>query len=115
MSTADTLRVAEKGEKTVCTSIVVAAELRFGASKSGSSRLGRQVDAILGAIEILPLEEPADNEYARIRQELESRGTPIGPNDLLIAAQALALDKTVVTTNFREFSRVPGLKVKNWL
>ncbi len=103
------------GEKSVCTSIVVASELRFGAAKSGSRRLGTQLDLILSAIDILPLEEPADVEYARLRGYLESHGTPIGPNDMLIAAHALVLDCTVVTANDREFSRVPGLKVENWL
>ena len=108
-------RLARVGEGAVCTSIVVAAELRFGALKSGSKRLQRQAELILSVIDILPLEAPADEEYARIRRHLESQGTPIGPNDLLIAAQALALDCCVVTANDREFSRVPGLKVENWL
>jgi tRNA(fMet)-specific endonuclease VapC len=103
------------GEKAVCTSIVAAAELRFGAMKSGSKRLGRQVELILSAINILPLEEPVDEHYAGLRKKLESRGTPIGPNDLFIAAHALALDCTLVTANDREFKRVPGLKVENWL
>lgn len=108
-------RLARAGESNVCTSIVVAAELRFGAAKSGSKRLTAQLEVILSAIETLPLEEPADHHYAKLRQYLEARGTPIGPNDLLIAAHALALDCTVITANDREFSRVPGLKVENWL
>jgi tRNA(fMet)-specific endonuclease VapC len=108
-------RIAREGEKSICTSIVVASELRFGAEKSGSGRLAAQLDIILSAIETLPLEEPADRHYARLRHYLEVHGTPIGPNDMLIAAQALALDCTVITANDREFSRVPGLKVENWL
>jgi tRNA(fMet)-specific endonuclease VapC len=108
-------RIAREGEKSICTSIVVASELRFGAEKSGSERLASQLEAILAVIDIVPLEEPADRQYARIRKYLEDRGTPIGPNDLLIAAHALALDQTVITANDREFSRVPGLKVENWL
>ena len=107
-------RLTTEGESSVCTSIVVAAELRFGALKSGSDRLQRQVDMVLSAIKVLPLEEPADQEYANLRQHLESRGEPIGPNDMLIAAHALSLDCTVVTANDREFSRVPGLRVQNW-
>jgi tRNA(fMet)-specific endonuclease VapC len=103
------------GEKSVCTSIVVAAELRFGAAKSQSRRLARQVDQILAALEILPLVAPADRHYATIRRALEKRGQPIGPNDLLIAAQALAENCTLVTANEREFTRVPSLKVENWL
>jgi len=103
------------GEKSVCTSIVVAAELRFGAAKSQSRRLARQIDQILAALEVLPLVAPADRHYATIRRALEKRGKPIGPNDLLIAAQALAENCTLVTANEREFTRVPSLKVENWL
>lgn len=108
-------RIACEGERSVFTSIVVASELRFGAEKLGSARLTRQLEMILSALDILPLEEPADRHYAQLRWNLEQRGSPIGPNDLLIAAHALALDCTVVTANHREFSRVPGLKVANWL
>ena len=108
-------RVASAGEGTVCTSIVAAAELRFGAAKSGSPKLADRVDLILSALEVLPLEPPADRHYGEIRQDLARRGTPIGPNDLLIAAHARALDLTVVTANMRGFSRVPGLRVENWL
>ena len=107
--------ISSAGESTVCTSIVVAAELRFGAEKSGSSKLADRIDLILSALDILPLETPADRHYGEIRQHLASQGTPIGPNDLLIAAQALALGLTVVTANVQEFSRVPGLGVENWL
>jgi len=107
--------IARAGERGVCTSIVVAAELRYGAARLGSARLTRQLEAILGALEILPLEEPVDRHYAKVRRQLEKRGMPIGPNDLLIAAHALAEDCTLVTANEREFARVPGLKVTNWL
>ena len=108
-------RIAREGEKNICTSIVVAAELRFGAEKRGSERLTKQLETILSAISALPLEEPADRHYGKLRAHLEERGTRIGPNDMLIAAQALALECTVITANDREFSRVPGLKVENWL
>lgn len=108
-------RITTVGEDTVCTSIVVAAELRYGAEKSSSPRLADRVDLLLSALDILPLEPPADRHYGEIRQQLTRQGIAIGPNDLLIAAQALALDLTVVTANVREFSRVPGLRVENWL
>ncbi len=108
-------RIATAGEDTVGTSIVVAGELRFGAAKSGSSKLADRVDLILSALDILPLETPADRYYANIRQHLTRQGALIGPNDLLIAAHALSLGLTVVTANAREFSRVPGLTVENWL
>lgn len=107
-------RIAAVGEANVCTSIIVAGELRFGANKRGSERLIAQLEAILSAIEILPLEEPADRRYGALRADLEKRGEVIGPNDMLIAAHALALDDILVTANVGEFSRVPGLKVENW-
>lgn len=102
------------GEESACTSIVVAAELRFGALRSRSARLQERVDVILGAIEVLPFEEPADRHYAELREQFESRGTPIGPNDMLIAAHALSSGLTVVTANESEFARVPRLAVENW-
>lgn len=108
-------RIAAAGEAAVCTSIVVAAELRFGAAKSGSRKLAGRVDLILSALDVVPLEPPADRHYAEIRQLLTRQGTPIGPNDLLIAAHARALKLTAVTANTQEFSRVPDLRVENWL
>lgn len=108
-------RIAEVGEDAVCTSIIVAAELRYGAAKKGSERLTGQLERVLTGLEILPFEEPADAVYGDVRAQLEAAGTPIGGNDLLIAAQALALGHSVVTDNEREFSRVPNLKVVNWL
>jgi len=108
-------KIEKAGETSICTSIIVAGELRFGANKLGSSRLTTQLNSILSAIEILPLEEPADLRYGELRAELEKRGETIGPNDMLIAAHALMLDCVVVTANEREFSRVPKLRVENWL
>ena len=108
-------RIGEEGERSICTSIVVAAELRFGAAKHGSERLNTQLEAVLSALQILPLEEPADRHYGELRRELEQRGESIGPNDMLIAAHALSVGLAVVTGNLRKFSRVPGLKVENWL
>jgi tRNA(fMet)-specific endonuclease VapC len=103
------------GEETVCTSIVVAAELRFGTAKSESKKLAERLDLILSALEILPLEVPADRHYGGLRHHLTRLGILIGPNDMLIAAHALSAGLTVVTANAGEFSRVPGLKVENWL
>ena len=99
----------------LATSIIVAAELRYGVAKRGSSLLASRVNQLLDAIEILPLEPKADQHYGRIRSQLEKTGTPIGGNDLLIAAQALATDAVLVTDNVREFKRVKGLLVENWL
>jgi tRNA(fMet)-specific endonuclease VapC len=108
-------RIAEVGEDSVCTSIVVGAELRYGAEKSQSKQLSERVDLLLSALEILPLEPPADHCYGELRHHLAQQGTPIGPNDLLIAAHALAADLTLVSANTREFERVPSLRVENWL
>ncbi len=108
-------QIAKAGESTVCTSIIVAAELRYGAFKSNSEKLAQRIALILSALEILPLETTADHQYASLRDHLTRKGPLIGPNDLLIAAHAVANDLTVVTANVGEFSRVPGLKVENWL
>lgn len=112
-------RVAEQlgrvGEDAVCTSVIVAAELRYGAEKRGSPRLAAQLEKVLGALEVLPFEEPADAVYGELRARLERAGQLIGGNDLLIASQALALGYTIVTDNEREFARVHDLPSENWL
>jgi tRNA(fMet)-specific endonuclease VapC len=109
-------RHIEKVEaKDIFTSIIVAAELRYGCAKKGSPKLSEKVENLLSTIPVLPLETPVDTEYGRIRAELEATGQTIGMNDLLIAAQAYTLGVTLVTDNLREFSRIRGLKVENWL
>lgn len=108
-------RIASVGEGAICTSIIVAAELRFGAEKRGSERLTDQLERILSVIDVQPFEAPADAAYARLRAQLEAAGLPIGGNDMLIAAHALATESVVVTNNEREFARVAGLSVENWL
>lgn len=108
-------RIAKVGERTITTSLLVAAELRYGAAKRRSARLTTQLEAILGVIEVLPLEPPLDHTHADLRVALEAAGTPIGANDLLIAAQALSLGMVLVTDDVREFRRVKRLRVENWL
>lgn len=108
-------RLAAEAPDTVCTSIVVACELRFGAQRKGSAALTQRVEQLLAALPVLPFDEPADGHYADIRVALERAGTPIGSNDLLIAAHARSRGLTLVTHNLREFERVPGLKVVDWL
>jgi tRNA(fMet)-specific endonuclease VapC len=107
--------IREVGEAQVCTSIIVAAELRYGAAKKGSPRLKAQLEAILGALDVVPFEAPADTAYGLIRTRLEEIGRPIGGNDLLIAAQAVALGYTIVTDNEGEFARIDALLHENWL
>ena len=89
--------------------------MRFGAVKRKSLALSRAIEDFIARTVVLPFEPPADEVYANIRADLENVGTPIGGNDMLIAAHALALDATLVTDNVREFSRIEGLKLENWL
>ncbi len=84
-------------------------------AKSGSARLLKAVEDLLGEIKVLPFDVPADAEYGRIRSELEAAGKPIGANDLLIAAHAHATGATIVTANSDEFNRIRDLSVENWL
>ena len=96
-------------------STVVVAELRYGADRSARAKENHaRIDVLVA--EIPPVEFDLDSAaaYGRLRTRLEAKGTPIGPNDMLIAAQALARDLVLVTDNVREFRRVRGLKVENW-
>jgi tRNA(fMet)-specific endonuclease VapC len=108
-------RIARVGEDNICTSIIVAAELRCGCARSGSPRLLKAVEDSLGEIDVLPFEVPADAKYGGIRSELEAAGKPIRGNDLLIAAHAYATGATIVAANSGEFKRIRGLNVENWL
>lgn len=107
-------RIESVGERSICCSIVVAAELRYGAEKKQSSALHRRVETILSAIPVLPLATSVDKYYASIRAELTRQGTPIGPNDLWIAAHALSEQMSLVTANLKEFQRVRSLSVESW-
>ncbi len=107
--------IRKVGEAQVCTSIIVAAELRYGATKKGSPRLSAQLETVLGALEVLPFEVPADAAYGLLRTRLEQAGRPIGANDLFIAAQAVSLGYTIITDNEGEFAHVEDLRRENWL
>jgi tRNA(fMet)-specific endonuclease VapC len=108
-------KIEALGVSAVCINIIIAAEIRFGCAKRGSPRLTKQANAILAVLPIVPLEEPVDLVYGDVRQQLETQGQVIGPNDLLIAAHAKQLDLTLVTANEEEFKRVADLRVENWL
>jgi tRNA(fMet)-specific endonuclease VapC len=108
-------RLGRHAADEVCTSIIAASELRFGAVKCGSAKLSTAVEGLLARLQTMPFESPADRFYAQVRTHLETAGTPIGANDMLIAAHTLALDCTLVTDNDREFSRIEGLRIENWL
>ena len=99
----------------LCVSSVVVAELRYGADHSARRRANHaRIDVLIAEIEPLPFDAEAAAFYGRVRSRLEVSGTPIGPNDMLIAAHALSRGLTVVTDNLSEFGRVGGLKVVSW-
>ncbi len=108
-------RLSQKVESDVFTSVVVACELRYGARKKASPLLSQRIEQLLASIEVAALGAGVDEQYGEIRAELEARGTPIGANDLLIAAHARAEQATLVSDDISEFSRVQGLSVENWL
>jgi tRNA(fMet)-specific endonuclease VapC len=110
-----TERIRTVGLSNIAVSIIVAAELKFGAVKRNSKSLTAGIRSFLARTPILPFEAPADDVYSRLRARLVQAGTPIGALDMLIAAHALALNATLVTGNEREFARVEGLKIENWL
>jgi tRNA(fMet)-specific endonuclease VapC len=98
----------------ICTSGLVQCELLFGVRRTGSARLLQRYEEAMSFITVMPLDTAVAEPYALLRGQLERAGTPIGPNDLLIAAHALALGATLVSAD-AEFQRVPGLNVENWL
>ncbi|WP_088141596.1 type II toxin-antitoxin system VapC family toxin [Achromobacter xylosoxidans] len=107
--------VARVGHRKICTSIIVSAELRYGCAEKGSAKLLAKVESLLAVIPVLPFDVAADAKYGGIRADLEAAGQTIGANDLLIGAHAHALGLTLVTGNMREFERIRGLAMENWL
>ena len=107
--------MVREGDAAVCTSIVVASELRYGCARNGSAKLLKKVEDLLAEIPVLPLDVPVDAEYGALRAELEAVGQPIGHNDLFIAAHACVLGAILVTADIGEFTRIRKLKVENWL
>jgi tRNA(fMet)-specific endonuclease VapC len=118
-SAALTQRILDSTPDTLAISIISAGELRYGLSKLPRSRrateLAQRLNAVLTAIAVMPLPAEAAQHYGQTRAHLASSGTPIGGNDLWIAAHALAHNMTLVTNNVGEFQRVQGLPVENWL
>jgi tRNA(fMet)-specific endonuclease VapC len=103
------------GYGSVSISAIVAAELRFGAAKRADADLSGRVSEFIEAVDVIPFGPPADEAYGILRASLETSGRVIGGVDLFIAAHALALHRILVTDNVREFSRIDGLAVENWL
>ena len=94
---------------------VVAAELAFGVTKSGSARNRQALEMFLAPLTILPFDAAAVWVYGDLRADLERRGTPIGSLDTMIAAHALSQQALLITNNTREFAKVPGLQLDNWV
>jgi tRNA(fMet)-specific endonuclease VapC len=109
-------RLQAVGKAAVALSVITVLELRQGAEKSQQAAANHgRLDLFLGPLRVLPFDEEAALAGARLRAHLERLGRPIGDLDSLIAAQALAREMILVTNNIREFERVPGLAVENWV
>jgi len=108
-------RVLEQRPSSLCISSLVLAELRYGAEKRRSKRLFRMIDDFVAPIVVEPFDALAADRYGRIAAGLAASGTPIGQLDTLIAAHALALDVTLVSSNVRHFRSVRGLRTESWL
>jgi tRNA(fMet)-specific endonuclease VapC len=110
-----TERIRRSSPNDICSSSVVVAELRFGAAHSARPRANHaRLDILVAGITCLDFDLLAAVAYGDLRARLHAKGTPIGPNDMLIAAHALSRGLVLVTDNVREFRRVKGLKVENW-
>jgi tRNA(fMet)-specific endonuclease VapC len=108
-------KLGEVGPSDIAMSVVTAGELLWGVEKKNSPRLKATIEGLIRRFEVIKLDLRVAREYAAIRSSLERVGKPIGANDLWIAAHALAEEATLVTANTREFARVPGLRIENWL
>lgn len=109
-------KFAAVNREDMCISSITLAELMFGACKSNNPIKNKSALMIfLAGIKILPFNDAAATEYGDIRATLERRGTPIGANDLLIAAHARSMQLTLVTNNLKEFARVDGLQLEDWI
>ena len=109
-------RIKKRKPGDIVISSITLAELRFGASKSKQAEKNRAaLDQFLVPLEVVAFDDASAESYGRIRAALEINGTPIGLLDTLIASHALSINATIVTNNVREFSRVEGLRVENWM
>jgi tRNA(fMet)-specific endonuclease VapC len=111
---ATAMHLAAATPDAMCTSSIVACELRFGAQHKAAPVHVDRVHQLLDCMAVLRLDDDVDTHYADIRVALERAGTPIGSHDLFIAAQARCRDLTLVARNTREFARVPGLRIDDW-
>jgi tRNA(fMet)-specific endonuclease VapC len=109
-------RLQEHNPAEICISSITYAELVYGVEKSQQIEKNRiALMLLLARIEIVDFDSSAAEVYGKIRADLEKKGTPIGPLDMMIAGHAKSLDYTVVTNNIKEFKRIKGLKLENWV
>lgn len=109
-------RLDQLSEQSAAISVITLGELQFGATLQPlATRIAAQLEKLLRCLPVLSLSPDTCVHYARIRSDLQRKGAPIGPNDLWIAAHALTHQLTLVTHNTREFARVKGLKLENWV
>lgn len=108
-------RLSDSAGDIAALSVVTAFELEIGALRAQGRGYSEAVRKFLEAFPVLPLEDSARDAYGRLRTSLERQGERIGAHDMLIAAHALALGATLVTNNEKEFRRVKGLKIENWV
>ena len=108
-------RVIQAGRESLAISTVTVAELAFGVAKSTRPDSRAKLENFLSKFPILDWDQDAAWVYGNVRKTLEAKGQRISERDLLLACQALALDATMVTNNTREFERVEGLKLENWV
>ncbi len=107
-------RLRRTPARAVALSVVTEMEIRYGLARNPALRIAPLVEAFLAGMTILPLTSEVAGHYGRIRAELDRKGQPIGPLDLMIASQAVALDLTLITNDTREFRRVPELRCDDW-
>ena len=108
-------RLAGAAGEITAVSVITALELEIGALRAQGRNYSEAIRLFLEQFSVLPLEDAAREAYGRLRTSLERRGEVIGAHDMLIAAHALSLDATLVTNNEKEFRRVKGLKIENWV
>jgi tRNA(fMet)-specific endonuclease VapC len=99
---------------TVALSVITEMEIRCGLARNPKLRIADLVEEFLAGTTILPLDSSVADTYARVRAQLEAKGRPIGPLDLMIGAHALSIGATLVTNNVKEFRRIRGLRVQDW-
>jgi tRNA(fMet)-specific endonuclease VapC len=107
-------RLHEIPADSVALSVITEMEIRYGLARNPGLKIAPSIEAFLQCMTILALTSEVARRYARVRADLDARGTPIGPLDLIIASHALALGATLITTDLSEFRRVPNLRCEDW-